>query len=57
MNELYPKDQANICKTCTCGDRLKAEGVLFWFVHNSFHMLMLISQQQQYSAKKNFLSV
>ena len=25
--------KANVCKTCTCGDRLKPERVLFWFVH------------------------
>ena len=24
----FIKDQANVCKTCTCGDRLKAERVL-----------------------------
>ena len=32
VNELY----TNVCKTCTCGDRLKAERVLFWLVHISF---------------------
>ena len=25
----FIKDQANACKTCTCGDILKAERVLF----------------------------
>ena len=24
------------CKTCTCGDRLKAERVSFWLIHKSF---------------------
>ena len=32
----FIKDRANGCKTCTCcGDRLKAEKVLFWLMHNS----------------------
>ena len=30
----FIKDRANVCKTYTCGDRLKAEKVLFWLVHN-----------------------
>ena len=34
----FSKDRANICKTCTCGDRLKGERVLFWIVHNSFQI-------------------
>ena len=38
----FIKDRANGCKTCTCGDRPKAEKVLFWLMHNSsqFHCLM-----------------
>ena len=31
MNSI--KDQANVCKACTCSDRLSAERVLFWLVH------------------------
>ena len=32
------KDEANVCKTCASGDRLKAETVLFWLVHSSFQI-------------------
>ena len=32
----FIKDQANVCETCTHGDRLKAERILFWLVHNSY---------------------
>ena len=31
----FIKDWANICNTCTCGNRLKAERVLFWLVHST----------------------
>ena len=34
----FIKDRNNVCKTCTCGDRLKAESVLFWLVDNSFQI-------------------
>ena len=30
----FIKDWANIFKTCTRGDRLKVERVLFWLIHN-----------------------
>ena len=45
VNELFSqliinlkKDQTNVCNTCRCGDRLKAERVLLWLVHNSFQI-------------------
>ena len=28
----FKKDRVDMCKTCTCGDRLKAERVLFWLL-------------------------
>ena len=34
----FTKDRANVCKTCTCDDRLKAERALFWLVHNFFQI-------------------
>ena len=34
----FINDQANVCKTFTCGDRLKAEKALFWLVSNSFQI-------------------
>ena len=30
----FIKDRTNVCKTCTSGDRLKVEGVLFSFLQN-----------------------
>ena len=31
----FINDRVNVCQTGTCGDRLKAERVLFWFLSNS----------------------
>ena len=31
----FIKDWDNVCKTCTYGDRLKVERVLYWPLHNS----------------------
>ena len=39
----FIKDRANFCKTCMCGDRLKAERVLIWLVHNSFQIHSFIN--------------
>ena len=41
MNFL--KDNAHVCKSCTCGNRLKAEKVLFWLVQNSFQIYQFIN--------------
>ena len=42
MSELHER-WSHICKTCTCGDRLKAERVLFWLVHISFQIHRFIN--------------
>ena len=39
----FIKDRANVCKTCTCCDRLKAGRVLFWLIHNSFQIHLFIN--------------
>ena len=39
----FVQDRANICKTCTCGDKLKAERVLFSLVHNSIQIYLFIN--------------
>ena len=32
----FTKDRAKVCKTCTYGDKLKVERILFWLIQNSF---------------------
>ena len=41
----FIKNRATVCKTCTCGDRLKAETerVLFWLVHSFFQIHRFIN--------------
>ena len=39
----FIKDRGNVCKSYTCGDRRKAEKVLFWLVHNSFQVHWFIN--------------
>ena len=46
----FIKDRANVCKTCTCGDRLKAERVCFGsyttpFKFNDFFGFNIIVQE------------
>ena len=55
----FIKDQANVCKTCTCGDRLKVERVLFWhqllsnsLIHESFLWFQHNSTEESYDTSR-----
>ena len=55
----FIKDVANFCKTCTSGDRLKAERVLFWLWTTPFNFInsQIISLVSGYREKTRMIQI